>query len=309
MPAAALAKIDQTSLKLALVKKRDEAKRAFEAAYPKSAEWLARRKIDLAQLRRPAQLVAGVSLTGSLLLSSPNSVSLTSGESKTRLAYYGFVPVGELFSRLKNQLATLVPTKPGHADLTTEAEISRIIEAELGIRAVPELEGERLNHSFGYIGKEQHLKRFPGDSIYLHDEEQSAGIAPGLGGWGYFVYSRQEMTDQDVMKEKYYFAVQTLYLPNWKTDWPRLVKWYKHRKMLVINTETGQAVVGVVADAGPAEWIGKQFGGSPEVIRDLGLTTTLGKTKVLLYFVDDPENKIPLGPVKQRIGLAELEKA
>jgi len=63
-----------------------------------------------------------------------------------------------------------------------------------------------------------------------------------------------------------------------------------------VNTVNGNAVVGDIADAGPAAWTGKQFGGSPEVMSALG-GKKYTKGKVLIFFIDDPENKVPLGPV------------
>lgn len=64
----------------------------------------------------------------------------------------------------------------------------------------------------------------------------------------------------------------------------------------MVNVENGNAAVAVVGDAGPASWTGKHFGGSPEVMNALG-GPKYKKGRVLLYFVDDPKNKIPLGPV------------
>ena len=66
---------------------------------------------------------------------------------------------------------------------------------------------------------------------------------------------------------------------------------------MVINTKNGNAVVASIADAGPAAFTGKHFGGSPEVMEYLG-GSRYKKGAVLLFFVDDPENKISLGPVK-----------
>jgi len=67
--------------------------------------------------------------------------------------------------------------------------------------------------------------------------------------------------------------------------------------MLVVNPVNGNAVVCVIADAGPAEWTGKQFGASPEIMQSLDLNKGPRKGLILMMFVDDPDNKIPLGPV------------
>ncbi len=68
--------------------------------------------------------------------------------------------------------------------------------------------------------------------------------------------------------------------------------------MLVVNPKTGQAVVADIADSGPSEYTGKHLGGSPEVMDELGLATGPRKGAVLYFFIDDPKDQIPLGPVK-----------
>jgi hypothetical protein len=293
----------------ALSRARDDAKFSFKSTHKKAITWLDKNEVDIGKIRqRSAKLLAGASLTGTLLLSPPTQATLSPAETKERLADAGYVGTGQIESRLASEIKELLPQKSGHATQENEDKISEVVEKELGIKAVPQYEGQRLNHTIGYMGYEQHLKRFPGDTIYNHDEQQQAGIAPGLGAWGYFTTSKSDMTREDELKEKYYFAVQTLYLPNWNTQHRTLVPWYKHRKMIAINPETGKAVVGVVADAGPADWTGKHFGGSPEIMTHLGLVTGKKKGRVMLYFVDDPDNSIPLGPVRVNYQLAKVEE-
>jgi hypothetical protein len=92
-----------------------------------------------------------------------------------------------------------------------------------------------------------------------------------------------------------------LYLPDWQTRLNYLRDWYKYRKVLVINPANGTTVVADVADSGPADFTGKQFGGSPEVMAHLGLNTGPQKGAVVLFFVNDPNNEIPLGPVEYNV--------
>ena len=63
--------------------------------------------------------------------------------------------------------------------------------------------------------------------------------------------------------------------------------------MVVVNPANGQVVVGVLEDAGPEPSTGNSFGGSPEIIEALGFAG--GGSDVLFYFVDDPDDKVPLG--------------
>ena len=142
------------------------------------------------------------------------------------------------------------------------------------------------------------MRRFPGDTLGQHGEgiNLKEGIAPGLGAWGYFAQSKDKLTPALEETERWYAVVQTLYLPDWNTRQPHLRNWYKYRKVLIVNRKNGNAVVASIADSGPAAWTGKHFGGSPEVMYYLG-GPRYKKGAVVLFFIDDPENKVSLGPV------------
>src|SRR3989344_1559381 len=282
-----------------------QAKQRFQGKHPRATEWLAKRQLDVGKIRQQSQrLLTGATLSSLLLLAAPQSPSpLPQATEQQRLAKAYLVSAQDIKSGLAELLASLVPPRIGHPDPEQEEKISRVIEETLGIKAKFELEGQRLNHSLGYVGYEQHLPRFPGDSIRLHDEWQEAGITPGLGAWGYMANSSAELTPKLEAIEKYYAVVQTLYLPTWQKDLKWLREWYKYRKVLIINIKTGAAVVAAIGDAGPANWTGKQFGGSPEVMDHLGLTGGSRKGKVLLLFVDDPTDQVPLGLVKAPVNI------
>ena len=65
-------------------------------------------------------------------------------------------------------------------------------------------------------------------------------------------------------------------------------------------------MISAIADAGPAAWTGKHFGGSPEVMAYLGLNVGKQKGPVVLFFVDDPEDKVPLGPLENNLEANQL---
>ncbi|MBI1864119.1 hypothetical protein HYS03_02855 [Candidatus Woesebacteria bacterium] len=193
----------------------------------------------------------------------------------------------------------MLPNRVSPLTREEEKALERIFEENLGIPARANLEGEHLNTTYGLIGAEQHLRRYPGDTLAQHGNRQilKEGIAPGLGAWGYFAPSKSRLTPDLEETERWYAVVQTLYLPDWNKRLPYLRDWYKYRKVLIVNTKNGNAVVAAIADSGPAAWTGKHFGGSPEVMDYLG-GPRYKKGPVILFFVDDPENKIPLGPVE-----------
>lgn len=68
--------------------------------------------------------------------------------------------------------------------------------------------------------------------------------------------------------------------------------------MLVVNPQNGKAIVADIADAGPSPWTGKQLGGSPAVMNYLERVDGAQKGPVLYFFINDPNDTIPLGPVQ-----------
>lgn len=276
-----------------VLKKHHAAAKRKLLKHKRAYAWLQEKGLNVAQLReKSARLLTAGTLAGSLFL-SPGHVDIQKVTSDIAQRVYASGITGD---RVRVSLAAaldpLLPNKPQPLDSTTEQKISTAFQKYLGINAVATLEGNHLNTTYGYTGAEQHLARFPGDSIAQHDEQQAEGMAPGLGAWGYFGSS-----SEDVKREKYYIAAQTLYLPDWNTNQPYLKNWYKYRKVLIVNPKNGQAVVAVIGDAGPADWTGKQFGASPEIMHSLNLDFGMKKGEVIVFFVNDPDNKVPLGPV------------
>lgn len=286
------------------------AKSEFGKKHPHAQNFFASKGIDLGKIRaHSAKLLASGALGGALLLSPGKTDATTIQSPVPESVLQALQPLnleGEVNLRqdpqgwLVNQLNIVLPPirdRWALPFLTQDEEkaIGRAIQKATGIPAVANLEGEHLNTVYGYTGAEQHLPRFPGDNIGKHGELQEAGITASTGAFGYFAQDGQ-LTEDAVTREKYYVAVQTLYLPDWNQRWKYLKEWYKWRKIIMVNVENGNAVVAVVGDAGPAAWTGKHFGGSPEVMNNLG-GPRYKKGRVLLYFVDDPHNRIPLGPI------------
>jgi len=270
--------------------------------FPGAKKAFEKRSLGLKNIREhSAKLLGAGILSSSFLLGTPSAMKSLPEPHEI----YDFKSLDEAFKNLKskNQILTdifkdMLPSSVRPLSRNEEKVLEILIKDATKIPVKANLEGEHLNTIYGLIGAEQHLKRYPGDSVYDHGSEdyQKVGMAPGLGAWGYFSKSEKLLTDSLVETEKWYAVVQTLYLPDWNTRQPYLKDWYKYRKVMIINTENGNAVVCAIADSGPAAWTGKSFGGSPEVMDYLG-GLKYKKGKVLVFFVDDPENVIPLGPV------------
>jgi hypothetical protein len=206
-------------------------------------------------------------------------------------------------AQLISDLGSLLPKEVTPLTVDQEQTITQKLSDYFHVPAKAELDGKRLNRSYGLIGAEQHLMRYPGDTMESHfatEEETkfySSGMAPGRGAWGYFAPSKEAMTEKDKEREKYYIAVQTFLSPGWDENVNGYYNFFKYRKMLVVNAENGKAMVVVIGDAGPAAFTGKSLGGSPEVMGYLERVDGGAKGPVLYFFIDDPEDKIPLGPI------------
>lgn len=306
-----IGKIDPDKLRRRLKLKNLEARDAFLKEFPDVEAKLKEKGINLGKIRDHSSkiLAAGV-ISGALFLTNPSAKDTLPTpddfitEIKSEDIKNSDVSGNKL---LTDSISSIIPENPRPLDRSEEKILEQVFKNVVGIDTRATLEGEHLNTTYGYIGLEQHLRRYPGDTIENHGEGQilREGMAPGLGAWGYFANSKDKLSPDLVETEKWYAVVQTLYLPDWNSRQPFLRDWYKYRKVLIVNTENGNAVVASIADSGPAAWTGKQYGGSPEVMNYLG-GPRYTKGKVLLFFVDDPENKVPLGPVDyNKISLSE----
>src|SRR3990167_3887264 len=302
-------KVDFEYLRNRLKLKHLEAKKKFSKKYPHVEKYLKEKGFELGKVREhSAKIIGAGALTGTLLLTPsggakslpPPAEILEKVKAKTAKA-------SELPQKLLVEtLGVALPSKTRPLNRAEERYLEQIFESVIGVKARANLEGEHLNTTYGLIGAEQHLKRYPGDTVAGHKPFLKEGIAPGLGAWGYFARSRAELTPALEETETWYAVVQTLYLPDWGSRQPYLRDWYKHRKVLIVNTQNGNAVVAAIADSGPAAWTGKVFGSSPEVMEYLG-GPRYKKGPVVLFFVDDPDNKVPLGPVEyNKINLPQL---
>lgn len=284
----------------------------FAKKYPHAKKFFKDRGLELENIRHhSAKLLAAGTLGGTLLLSpgQVNNVPLLPDPIIHAMSPTFNLPYPPREWLAQNLQSMLLPIKdPFSLPILAQEEekvLAKVIERATGIPVAATLEGEKLNTVYGYIGAEQHLRRWPGDVIGQHGElAHVEGMAPGNGGFGYFA---QGMSDKEgIEREKYYVAVQLMYLPDWNKRVRYLVNWYKFRKIMVVNPDNGKAVVAVIGDAGPAAWTGKHFGGSPEVMYILG-GNRYKKGRVLLYFVDDPVNKVPLGEVEYKPGSLEYK--
>ncbi|OGD85762.1 hypothetical protein A2Z23_02605 [Candidatus Curtissbacteria bacterium RBG_16_39_7] len=289
-------------LLLALEKRHKKILKAVKKRHKKILAWAQKKGYSINQIKAKSTkvLVTGV-FGASLFLTAAapiTSMSVPQIEQHTQL---GKALSFEEKEAMHLQLLSYLGKSPGKKKIS-ENLVADLISGITGMPAVASFEGQKLPKVIGRIGGEQHLRRFPQEPLSYHLAQKSdwdkyywAGMAPALGAWGYFSDNKNSLTSDLVEKEKYYLAVQTFAIPDWDKNWLTLKDWWKFRKMLVYNPANGKSVVAVVADSGPATYTGKIFGGSPEVMEALGLAGGPRAGEVIILFLNDPQDQIPLG--------------
>jgi hypothetical protein len=202
----------------------------------------------------------------------------------------------EEYDAIFEKLVDLVNLPAGQLEKQSELYLEQQLSDILGFDIVAELENHRLNHTTGVMRPEPHLKRYPNDELKNHSNVLEASIAKSRSAFGWFV-NHGSITPEAESLERYYFSLKLYNLKNWSSQYKELKQWYKFRKMVVINPSERVAVVGIVGNIDHQNQLKKQFGASPEVIREGKIWSPKSQGKVLIMFVDDPENKISLGPI------------
>ncbi len=284
--------IDTTALRNRLKLKSIVSEKRLRDKHPIAHRFFQNSGLRPGQIRdHAAKILASGALASTLMLSVPVPIPTIGAITDSPKIALNSIELTR--ANLVYDLKSILP-QVGQWELSSEQEgkISERILKTYGVNATAKLDGNRLNNDYGRMGAEQHLPRFPGDNAQQHGEFVDKGITPGLGGWGY-------VSDFDV--EKYYVAVQTMYISDWSTRTKYYVDWFKWRHMVAVNPANGKAMVVAVADAGPANWTGKHFGGSPEVMNYLGIDYGQQNHPVILFFLDDPKNEVPLGPLEYNV--------
>jgi len=294
-------------LKSGFETKYQDLRTEFEEKHSESLTWLREKGIDVEAL--PTQAAKGVATgaaAGVMLLSSGVAPSRELPSIYNEKELPGAVvasakPSQDKSAQIRKILAANLPKEVRPLTASEEKKISGELSALLGFKVVAQLQGRRLNTNYGYIGTESHLTRYPGDNLSTHfdsaaaaDRYAQSGWAGGRGAFGYFARDSRSLTADLIQQEKYYLVVQTFASPGWGK--PGVYEWFKQRKFLVVNPNTGKTVVGVLGDSGPAISTGKQYGGSPEVMDALGLYPPRAQQGVLFLFVDEGSGKIEVGP-------------
>jgi len=249
-PAQIKASLDPEEIRQKLKLKHLQVKTEFHERHKEASKYLKEKGLDLGTIREhSAKLLTAGALAGTMVLSSPTGslALLPPPHEILEKSRSTSLPAVSRATRLREALKEILPEKVRPLTREEEKYLEQIFIELTGIPARATLEGEHLNTTYGRIGAEQHLRRYPGDINPNHapesdeyggddpDEILKEGMAPGLGAWGYFAPSKEKLTPHLVETEKWYAVVQTLYLPDWNTRVKYLRDWYKYRKVFIVK--------------------------------------------------------------------------
>ncbi|MEO6509071.1 MAG: hypothetical protein ABIO02_03890, partial [Patescibacteria group bacterium] len=110
------------------------------------------------------QVVVG-SIASFLLLTAPITSTVFSQLPTTDKLIEQNIPQKEL---LKAALKNILPQEVTPLSEEQEKNLGDVLSQSFHIKVSAVLDGKRLNRSYGLIGKEQHLARYPGDTIASH---------------------------------------------------------------------------------------------------------------------------------------------
>ncbi len=278
-----------TKLKLFLEKTKTE----FVAENPDLVEWMEDRKLQVDRLSFSNEDIKNEQIKIDSVESELVEKLATIKNSDTPLASK---ISEEEYDSILQKIVQLLQLPAGQLEEESELYLEQQLSDTLGFDVVASLDGHRLLFSTGIMEAAPHLKRYPTDSLEEHTNYHEAGINKNRSAFGWFAAS-SELDQQAINQEKYHISIPLYFLPNWNTQYAELRSWYKFKKIVVINPAERIAVVGVIGDIGPTTYTKRQFSGSPELIHAGKIWSPKTAGHVLVLFVDDPENLVPLGPV------------
>lgn len=202
----------------------------------------------------------------------------------------------EEYESIIEKMIELLRLPAGQLEEDSELYLEQQLSDILGFDVSANLDEHKLLFSTGIMKALPHLKRSPTDTLDKHTNFHEANINQNRSAFGWFSPSG-ELSQESIDQEKYYISVPLYYHMNWSLEYSELKKWYKFRKAVVVNPNNRIAVVCSIADIGPTTYTRHQFGGSPELIISGKIWSPNSAGHVLVLFVDDPQNKVPYGPI------------
>jgi len=259
----------------------------FEETQPEASEWLKQHEISINSIRQEFGKSVGQKIAGEInRRNSPGAINISEDEQMAII----------------EKLKTIAGLPPGQLDSTDALYLEQQLTDMMGIEVISKLDGHVLPHNYGMIASGSHTKRYPADKLELHKNIIEAGLDDRRQDFGWLkIGSSQDLGDSnssnDEEQEMYSLSVQLQNQSEWQKNRSEIKKWYKNRKVIVINPFDNKAVVAAITGTGPSLSSRRQFLGSPELIRETEAWSRNAQGKVIVLFVGESGRKLPLGPV------------
>ena len=168
-----------------------ETQKKFGEKFPHVDNFFKQKGLELGKLRQhSAKVLSASAIASALLLTSPSDdLKLLPAPQEILEKLKSKPEEGIQPGQIKNPqeilvetLSSFLPKRSRPLARSEEKFLEQIFSNLMGVNVRASLEGEHLNTTYGYIGAEQHLRRFPGDSVSSHGEGKvlSEGMAPGF---------------------------------------------------------------------------------------------------------------------------------
>lgn len=177
-------KLTSEQLRQKLKLKHLDTKKRLSTKHPKIEKFFKEKGVDPGKIREHSVKILGAgALTGTLLLTPPGDLKTlpTPQEIVAKLKTGELVKIDAQQGLLVDSFKSILPKRPGPLSRQEEKLLEQVFEQLIGVKVRATLEGEHLNTSYGYIGAEQHLRRYPGDSLSQHAPAESGSAGQGFG--------------------------------------------------------------------------------------------------------------------------------
>lgn len=262
----------------------EDAEELFEETQPEASEWLKQHEISINAIRREFGKSVGQKIASEINRhNSPDAISISEDEQ----------------AAIIEKLKTIASLPPGQLSSTDALYLEQQLTDMMGIEVISKLDGHVLPHNYGMIAARSHTKRYPTDKLEFHKNVIEAGLDDRRQDFGWLKTDLSQGSDNfdDEEQEMYSLSVQLQNQIEWQKNRSEIKKWYKNRRVIVINPFDNKAVVAAIIGTGPSLSSRRQFLGSPELIRETESWSRNAQGRVIVFFVGESGHGLPLGPV------------
>lgn len=179
-----------------------------------------------------------------------------------------------ILSKLQSYVSSGAGSIPQEEALYIEQQVAELLGFEVAVSK----DNLSLPFTYGQMAGSPHAKMKPSPTA-LSEPIQEAGFATLRPFFGWY---------QDAEIPRYTIQVNLLRLPKWSAQYPSIKSKLAFTQLFVINPYEGLGAPAVLTDVVYPHQSRYQFGGSPQLIRDLKVWSPASQGKVWVFFLPNP---------------------